>query len=298
MRGEPRECAHPFLLITRSKRAPPGPSSLNSTMTSQDHRIQASRGAFGHGTRLWPSARRQSTRPREMENMRCSELHTPRWRTLTCRLDTGGGTSRFSETNSRCSPYQTSSESPLKQAGGGGKHRTRILLDGRGSDGFQLKTAYNARELVKDLSQAGTEVSHLLKDRGKDINPRTGRITTAKGLKRHEPARLDPSRQGAAAHASHCASCLQGRAIACCVHSIPRVGPDQFCKDPLDWKDCLAVLHALVQKCMPLIVKSELRKTLPEAPRGRINPDLLLFAGKRSISYSARPDPLSTNLLV
>jgi len=55
-----------------------------------------------------------------------------------------------------------------------------------GRDSLRSRNASNARQLVKDLTRVETEVARLLEDRGKEINPQNGRISTAKWLKRPE----------------------------------------------------------------------------------------------------------------
>ena len=51
-------------------------------------------------------------------------------------------------------------------------------------DNYRSKTASQARELVQDLGAQQSQVARMLRDKGKEINPKTGRIGTAKWLKR------------------------------------------------------------------------------------------------------------------
>ena len=50
-------------------------------------------------------------------------------------------------------------------------------------DNLRSRTATNALQIVKDLTKSETEVERILQDRGKEINPRTGRIGTATWMK-------------------------------------------------------------------------------------------------------------------
>lgn len=55
-----------------------------------------------------------------------------------------------------------------------GVMKTLYAQPGLGRDNLRSKTACNARGLVEDLAHVETAVARLLKDRGKDINARTG----------------------------------------------------------------------------------------------------------------------------
>jgi hypothetical protein len=65
--------------------------------------------------------------------------------------------------------------------------RVQYNQPGLGRDNLRSSTASNVRGMVEDLAHVETDVARLLKDRGKEINPRNGRIGTAKWLKRPEP---------------------------------------------------------------------------------------------------------------
>lgn len=65
--------------------------------------------------------------------------------------------------------------------------RMQYNQPGLGRDNLRSTTASNVRGMVEDLAYLESDVARLLKDRGKEINPRNGRIGTAKWLKRPEP---------------------------------------------------------------------------------------------------------------
>ena len=51
----------------------------------------------------------------------------------------------------------------------------------------------------------------------------------------------------------------------------------EACQDPLDAKECVAVLSKFVRKLLPIITKGEMRKFFPEVLRGRQNEQSVLF---------------------
>jgi hypothetical protein len=51
----------------------------------------------------------------------------------------------------------------------------------------------------------------------------------------------------------------------------------EACQDPLDAKECVAVLSKFVRKLLPIITKGEMKKFFPEVLRGRKNQQSVLF---------------------
>ena len=96
----------------------------------------------------------------------------------------GSGTSRMLETHEFTPGAATSARrSPETRGAKTLNHHHHLRFE---RDNLRSRNASNARQLVKDLTHVETEVAQLLEDRGKEINPHNGRISTAKWLKRPE----------------------------------------------------------------------------------------------------------------